>query len=116
MGFDPDLPIRRRIDRFLRESGVEVHVSMHFDNIEMVKEAVALGSSLSILPAHTMEPEIRQGRLVAITLDAKLVRPVGIIHRRRNRFHRAAQAFLELLREQPAQPNRQLTPQAADSG
>jgi hypothetical protein len=26
---------------------------------------------------------------------------VGIIHRRRKRFHRAAQVFLELLQEQP---------------
>ena len=97
VAFDPDLPIRRGIDRFLRGWGVEVNVSMHFDNIEMVKEAVALGASLSILPAHTMEPEIKQGRLVAIPMDTELMRPVGIIHRRRKRFHRAAQAFLELL-------------------
>jgi hypothetical protein len=26
---------------------------------------------------------------------------VGVIHRRRKRFHRAAQVFLELLREKP---------------
>ncbi len=99
--FDPDLPIRRDIEHFLREARVEVNVTMHFDNIQMIKEAVAVGSGVSILPARTMEAEIGQGRLAAVPLGAELVRPVGIIHRRRKRFHRAAQVFLELLREQP---------------
>mgnify|MGYP007084714574 FL=1 len=31
-----------------------------------------------------------------------LVRPLGVIHRRRKRFHRAAQVFLDLLQEAPA--------------
>ena len=35
---------------------------MHFDNIQMIKEAVALGTGLSILPARTMEAEVEQGR------------------------------------------------------
>jgi len=101
VAFDPDLAIRRDIDRFLREAKVEVNVAMHFDNIQMIKEAVAVGSGISILPALTLQAEIEQGRLVAIAMDADLVRPVGVIHRRRKRFHRAAQVFLELLREQP---------------
>lgn len=101
VAFDPELPIRRDIDRFLREAKVEVNVIMHFDNIQMIKEAVALGSAISVLPFRTMQAEIEQGRLVAVAMDADLVRPVGIIHRRRKRFHRAAQVFLELLQEQP---------------
>jgi len=115
VGFDPDLPIRRDIDRFLREWGAEVNLTMHFDNIEMVKEAVALGQSISILPVHTMEAEIEQGRLVGIPIESELVRPVGIVHRRRRKLHRAAQAFLELLREQPPQPPRRMTLEAAGS-
>jgi DNA-binding transcriptional LysR family regulator len=68
----------------------------------MIKEAVALGSGVSILPARTMEAEIRGGRLVSIPLDAPdLVRPVGIVHRKRKKFNRAAQSFLELLLESP---------------
>lgn len=101
VAFDEDLPIRREIDRFLREHGVAVNLAMHFDNIQMVKEAVALGSGVSILPVRAMQAEVEQGRLVAIPLEAVLLRPIGIIHRRRKRFHRAAQCFLELLREAP---------------
>lgn len=98
INFDEDLSIRRELDRFLRSQGVEVNPVMHFDNIQMIKEAVALGSGISILPARTMRAEIAQGRLVALRLEADLVRPVGIVHRKRKRFNRATQSFLELLR------------------
>jgi DNA-binding transcriptional LysR family regulator len=102
VGFDDDLPIARELERFLRAQGVDVRPVMHFDNIQMIKEAVALGSGISILPARTMQAEIEQGRLVSIPLHApELVRPVGIVHRRRKKFNRAAQSFLELLLEHP---------------
>jgi DNA-binding transcriptional LysR family regulator len=103
IGFDEDLSIRRELDRFLRAQGVEVNLAMHFDNIQTIKEAVALGTGISILPARTMQPEIVQGRLVAVRLHAPdLVRPVGVVHRKRKKLNRAAQAFLELLSVQPA--------------
>jgi DNA-binding transcriptional LysR family regulator len=77
---------------------VEVKLAMHFDNVQMIKEAVGLGSGISILPARTMQAEIAQGRLVAVNLEAPgLVRPVGIVQRRRKKFNRAVEAFLELL-------------------
>ncbi|MFY9724043.1 MAG: LysR family transcriptional regulator substrate-binding protein, partial [Bryobacteraceae bacterium] len=98
IGFDEDLSIRREIDRFLHARGVTVRMAMHFDNVQMIKEAVALGSGVSILPARSMQAEIERGRLVAVALEAPgLVRPVGIVHRRRKKFNRAAQAFLDLL-------------------
>ena len=103
IGFDEDLPIRRDIDRFLRDNHVHVNMTLHFDNLQMIKEAVAHGSGVSIMPARVMEAEIVQGRLVPIPISApELYRPVRIVHRRKKPFHRAAQAFLELLQEQPA--------------
>lgn len=102
VAFDEDLPIRREIDRFLREHHVHVNVTLHFDNLQMIKEAVAHGEGVSIMPARIMEEEIRQGRLVPIPIaKLELYRPVGIVHRRKKRFHRAGQAFLDLLREPP---------------
>jgi DNA-binding transcriptional LysR family regulator len=99
IGFDEDLKIRHELDRFLRAQGIEMNLVMHFDNIQMIKEAVALGSGISILPARTMQAEIAQGRLAAVRLHAPgLVRPVGIVHRKRKKFNRATEVFLELLR------------------
>jgi LysR family transcriptional regulator, transcriptional activator of the cysJI operon len=98
IAFDEDLTIRRHIDRYLRDAGVEVRVAMQFDNIQMIKEAVALGSGVSILPERTTQAETSQGRLVSIRLAPPgMVRPVGIVHRRRKKLNRAAQSFLELL-------------------
>jgi DNA-binding transcriptional LysR family regulator len=103
VAFDEDLPIRKDIDRFLREHHVHVNVTLHFDNIQMIKEAVAHGSGVSIMPARVMEEEIGQGRLVPIRIAGfDLFRPVGIVHRRKKRFHRAGQALLELLQGSPA--------------
>lgn len=98
VGFDEDLSIRRELERFFRTQGIVVNLVMHFDNIQMIKEAVALGRGVSILPARTMQAEIAQGRLVAVPLRApELVRPVGIVHRRRKQLNRAAQGFLALV-------------------
>ena len=103
IGFDEELPIRREVDRFFREHQIEVNQMFHFDNLQMIKEAVAHRVGVSIMPARAMLEEMAQGRLVAISIEAQeLYRPLGIIHRKKKRFQRVAQAFLELLVEQPS--------------
>jgi DNA-binding transcriptional LysR family regulator len=100
VGFDEDLPIRREVDRYLRSAGVEVNVSMHFDNLQTIKEAVALGAGISIIPERIMRAELEDGRLAAVPLaEPRPHRPLGIIQRKRKRLPRAAQMFLELLQE-----------------
>jgi DNA-binding transcriptional LysR family regulator len=96
--FDEDVPIRRELDRFFRENGVEISIAAQFDNIHSIKEAVALGSGISILPERTMLAEIEQNRLISVPIRApELVRPTGIIHRKKKKFTRAAREFLELV-------------------
>lgn len=101
--FDDDLPIRREIDRFFRDLDIEVKETVHFDNVQMVKEAVALKAGVSLLPARVLRDDIRQRRITAIRIaGAQLYRPLGIIHRKKKHFRHAVQAFLDLLREKPA--------------
>lgn len=100
IGFDPDLPVQRHIDRFLRQQRVGVNRVMHFDNLDSIREAVAQGSGISIVPRNVLRPYVEQGRLSAIRIMPKgLHRPLGIIYRKRKKLTRAAQAFLDLLRE-----------------
>jgi DNA-binding transcriptional LysR family regulator len=100
--FDSDLPIRGAIDRFFKELGVEINPTVHFDNVQMIKEAVMLRVGVSLLPARAIREDVRQRRLTAIRIaGAELYRPLGIIHRKKKRFHQVAQAFLDLLREKP---------------
>jgi DNA-binding transcriptional LysR family regulator len=99
IAFDEDLPISRDIERFFREHGVKVQVVMRFDNIQSMREALRLGHAVSILPAPMLREDVAEGRLRTVPLDVALIRPLGIIHRRRKTFHRATQVFLDLLRE-----------------
>ncbi|MCC7340746.1 MAG: LysR family transcriptional regulator [Bryobacterales bacterium] len=101
IGFDQDLPIRLHIDRFLREHKVHVHRVMNFDNIQMIKEALVLGRGVAILPLRVMDAEIQDGRLCAIRIDTDdLIRPLGIIYRRKRHLPRVARQFCELLQRE----------------
>lgn len=109
--FDDDLPISREIGRYLKTHGVEVNTTMHFDNIQTIKEAVILGSGVSIVPARILQAELADGRLCGVPLsEPGLSRPLGIVHRKKKRFHRVAQAFLDLLQESPVAPAAGLVP------
>jgi DNA-binding transcriptional LysR family regulator len=101
IGFDDELPIQDQIDRYLRDYKVAVNVTLRFDNIEMIKQAVAHGAGVSIMPERVMREDMLQGRLIALRLEpAELYRPVRIVHRRRKVFNAVASGLLELLREE----------------
>ncbi len=105
IGFDRDLKIRKEIDRYLRQRSVSVRVVMEFDNIETIKQAVEIGTGVSILPAPTIQDEVRKGSLVAVRLIApELQRPVGIVHRQRRVFTPTAGKFVEMLQEVQRKP------------
>ncbi len=100
VGFDQDLPIQAQIDRFFREHKVSVTTALSFDNVQMIKEAVAHGAGISLMPRRVLREDLEQGRLVALGLKPPdLYRPVGIIHRRRKVFNLAGGGLLALLRE-----------------
>ena len=100
VAFEEDLPIRRAVDKYLREQLVEVNVTMQFDNLAAVKEAIALGSAVSIVPRPVVEADARQGRLALAPLGPpRLARPVGLLVPKRRKLTKAAQAFVRLLHE-----------------
>jgi DNA-binding transcriptional LysR family regulator len=99
VAFDRGLTIRKQIDKFLREQGISVEVSLEFDNIESVKKAVEVSAGASLLPEPTVRREAQAGILAAVPLaDCSLVRPLGIIFRRHHELSRAARSFISLLR------------------
>jgi DNA-binding transcriptional LysR family regulator len=101
IGFDDDLPIQSQIDRYLREHKVNVDVTLRFDNIQMIKEAVAHDAGISIMPRRVMREDLKQSRMIALRLQpAELFRPVRIVHRRRKIFNEVTRGLLALLREE----------------
>lgn len=101
IGFDDDLPIESHIERYLREHKVHVEMALHFDNLQMIKEAVAHGAGISIMPRRVMREDIEHNRMAALRLQpAELFRPVRIVHRRRKVFNEVTSGLLALLREE----------------
>ena len=97
IAFSRELVIRRKIDRYLRESGVSVDNCMEFDNIENIKKAVNLGEGIAILPRPTLAQELNSGTLAAVSISGeKFCRPIGLIHHR-HRLSPSAQKFMEIL-------------------
>jgi len=98
VAFDPDLAIRRHIDRYLRRCRVRPNVVMEFDNIEAIKRGVEAGAGVSILPRPTVLREVANRSLaLADLLGLELVRPLSIIHRRGRPLTPAMSSFIELL-------------------
>ncbi len=103
VAFDHDLPIRRAIDRALKQHGVKVDVAMEFDNVETIKQAIGIAAGISILPAPTVQKESEMKTLAALELTLPgLVRPVAIIHRRGRHLTAAVSRFIAQLRDDDA--------------
>ncbi|WZO97875.1 LysR family transcriptional regulator [Isosphaeraceae bacterium EP7] len=98
VGFDADLSIRRAIDKFLRAHGIHVQVALEFDNIENIKRAVEIPAGVAILPEPTLARELAAGTLCSVPFaDAKLTRPLAVLHRRGQTLGPTAARFLALL-------------------
>ncbi len=99
--FDTDLPVGRRIREYLKQHHVKVNITNVFDNIDTIKGALAVTQQVSILPRRTVIREVTAGTLAMVKITPELVRPLGIIYRRRARngaaLPPAAQMFVDFL-------------------
>ena len=100
VAFDHTLQIQREINKYLDKHDISVNTVMTFDNVETIKRAVEIGGGVSILPEPLVRTEVRLGTLETFPLPRPgLSRPIGIIFRKNRALLRAAQVFVELLRE-----------------
>lgn len=114
VGFRADLTIGRKTEKLLKKSDVSVNVVHQFDNVETVKRAVEIDLGVAILPLATMRRELEFGTLHAVRFaDVEFVRPLGVVHKRHKHLSRAAEKFVELLHEEPAEGNEFAAPTAA---
>ena len=94
IGFEPDIPTRRAIDKILKENSVTVQHVMEFDNIETVKRAVEIDAGIAIVPHGTITQEISKQTLAETKFeDAEFYRPLAAIHKK-NKVHFGKQKTL----------------------
>jgi len=100
IGFEPDIPTRRALDRIFKDHGVDVRNVMEFDNIETVKRAVEIDAGVSIVPHSTVIQEVAKQTLAAVQIDdADCYRPLAVIYKKSKVLSPAMRQFITLLKE-----------------
>ncbi len=100
IGFEPDIPTRKAIDKVFREHGVSVTHVMEFDNIETVKRAVEIDAGIAIVPLSTITQEVSKNTLASVPVDdAEMYRPLAAIHKKSKVLSPAMKQFLAILKE-----------------
>jgi len=100
IGFQPDIPTRKALDKILKENSVEVQHVMEFDNIETVKRAVEIDAGVAIVPQGTVVQEVAKQTLAQITLDdGEFYRPLAAIYKKNKVLSPAMRQFLAILKE-----------------
>jgi DNA-binding transcriptional LysR family regulator len=100
IGFEPDIPTRKALDKILRENNVEVQTVMEFDNIETVKRAVEIDAGVSIVPLGTISQEIAKQTLAAVHFDdGDFFRPIAAIYKKNKVLSPAMKQFISILKD-----------------
>ena len=100
IGFEPDIPTRKALDKILREHNIQVEVVMEFDNIETVKRAVEIDAGVAIVPLSTITQEVSKQTLAALDIeDDDLFRPLAAIYKKNKVLSPAMKQFLAILKE-----------------
>jgi LysR family transcriptional regulator, transcriptional activator of the cysJI operon len=99
IGFEPDIPTRRALDRILKLHGVHVNNVMEFDNVETVKRAVEIDAGVAIVPQETVRLEVAKQTLAQVGLeDGQFVRPLAAVYKKSKTLSPAMRQFLAVIK------------------
>jgi LysR family transcriptional regulator, transcriptional activator of the cysJI operon len=99
IGFEPDIPTRKAIDKILKERSISVQHVMEFDNIETVKRAVEIDAGIAIVPHGTIVQEVSKQTLAEVKIqDEEFFRPLAAIHKKHKVLSPAIKQFLTVLK------------------
>jgi LysR family transcriptional regulator, transcriptional activator of the cysJI operon len=99
IGFEPDIPTRKAIDKILKDHGVLVQNVMEFDNIETVKRAVEIDAGIAIVPQGTVTQEVTNKTLIQLTIDdGEFYRPLAAIVKKSKVISPAIKQFISVLK------------------
>src|SRR5215467_7105151 len=100
IGFEPDIPTRKALDKILKDHSVHVQHVMEFDNIETVKRAVEIDAGVAIVPQGTVLQEIAKQTLAQVALeDGEFYRPLAAIYKKNKVLSPAMKELLSTLKE-----------------
>ena len=99
VGFEPDIPTRKAVDRMLKDQGATAEYVVQFDNIETVKRVVESGAGVAILPEQTIRVQVGHQTIAAVRLEGDYFRPLAVLYKKGKVLSPAMKAFIKLLKE-----------------
>ncbi len=99
IGFEPDIPTRKAIDKILKDNNVAIQHVMEFDNVETVKRAVEIEAGISIVPQSTIVQEVSKQTLAQVEIqDGDFYRPLAGLYKKDKVLSLALKQFLAILK------------------
>lgn len=103
-------PYREKVLQTFAKHKTALHMPVELPNIEAIKQFVAMGNGVALLPRIAVEAEINRGDLVQIPVkELQMERKLRLVYRRGASLSHAARAFLKTLEAMAAQENGRYT-------
>jgi DNA-binding transcriptional LysR family regulator len=91
---------RERLVKQLGPLWEKMNISMELASIETIKKFVSIGMGISIVPKSYVSDEMERGTLRLVRMrNFKLIRKLGLIHRKNRYMSHASKAFLDVVEE-----------------
>lgn len=90
-------PYRRQVLETFNRRRVTLQMPVQLPTIEAIKQFVAMGNGVALLPALSVEPELARGALVRVPVpELAIERQLRLVHLRKATLSHAARAFLRV--------------------
>lgn len=90
-------PYREKVIQLFKTHKTPLHMDLELPTLQAIKQFVAMGSGVALVPEISVETELARGELVRIPVrELELKRKLRIIYRKDANLSHAAQAFLKV--------------------
>lgn len=93
---------RALLDRVLQEAGLTAQVAMELGSIEVMKRFVEIGLGVALVPEVAVREDVLARKIAAVRVVDLPAREVGLVRRRSGHLSRAAEVFLDYLKNHVA--------------
>ena len=93
-------PQRAKVFEAFRRHRTTLRIGVELPSLEAVRRFVELGNGVALVPALTVERELKSGALVRVRVkELQMERKLRLVHRKEAALSHAAIAFLKVVRE-----------------
>jgi len=90
-------PYREKVLQTFQKYKTPLHMDLELPTLQAIKQFVALGSGVALMPEISVETEVARGELIRIPVrELRVQRKLRLIYRKEAGLSHAARAFLKV--------------------